>query len=367
MLNSFFKAQLNSKTGLKKRFFLAAFTFLVALPGLLSIFFVHFSENSLFQPKIFAIMIGFEFFFRGILGLLGAIGLWRGTRWGYTFAITMWITLVLLSVVNISQVLLNNVTLQLIFLLSNNPHAQESFVVKAIGKIFWGLPIIFVLSRDLWKMKKYSHAQILSATSSGIRIFSKEFLLFVGIGIVVIIMSITWVLGKADTGIPENNILPPGNLEDREGETAGWKTYQNKEHGITFKFPPFLEDDTLFLDTPTRKTIVDLSSFQDAKGKTALNSIELVKYTYSAEDAISELEKIWPEKGPGKKFTLGNYTFHEFTLTDEQDEFDVYFYVNVPGKVKESFGFNMILNGDFNGVPLREVAKTILESVKFAK
>lgn len=133
---------------LKKRRIIGIFTIIAGIPGLWSPFLFFITPLSL--KVIFLFLLGFVT--RGLAGVVGGIGLWKGKKWGYQLACIMWGFLALSGIFNLCQVYFGGEEIQAMFILDEGLKAKT--LAKSAGCIFWGFLINYTLIRDLRKLKK---------------------------------------------------------------------------------------------------------------------------------------------------------------------------------------------------------------------
>jgi hypothetical protein len=133
---------------MKKRKFIGFMTVLSGLPGIAGItffFMFGFSFSSMALLAIAAIL------FRGVAGTIGGILLWKGKRLGYQLSIVCHSYLMIAGVITLYQILIAGGEVSFAFTPENQFFLKA--LSRSIGKLIWGIPFIFILSRDLFNSK----------------------------------------------------------------------------------------------------------------------------------------------------------------------------------------------------------------------
>ena len=128
---------------MKKRKYISFMTMLVSLPGLFAPA-VLFMEIENMQLLLLAIT---AFLLRGVCGVVGSVMLWRGKKLGYKLASVSW---AYITVVALYSLIVLHMQVPPSFEFNEINHmVYLKPLSNGLGKLIWGLPILYILIRDL--------------------------------------------------------------------------------------------------------------------------------------------------------------------------------------------------------------------------
>jgi hypothetical protein len=130
--------------GLKRRKFFGIITILTGLPGLFSLLLFWITDFSF--CKIFLTIAAF--LFRGCAGVIGGILLFKGKRLGYYLSILSWSYLIIVSLFSLISLGAGDYNWDL-STYDGSSTIHFKLFSKAIGKIIWGLIILYILVKDI--------------------------------------------------------------------------------------------------------------------------------------------------------------------------------------------------------------------------
>lgn len=131
---------------MKKRRLEGAITVLAGLPGLAGILLLIKISN---LPTAAFIVVTNSIFFRGLLGTMGGILLWRGRAWGYYLSLLSWAYMIAVSILTISSEAINDGAISAGLFV----HEYETTL-----KLVLGTPICYILLRDIFESKNLFRA-----------------------------------------------------------------------------------------------------------------------------------------------------------------------------------------------------------------
>jgi len=134
---------------MKKRKFIGAITFLTGLPGLAVIAIMFWGE---FVFSYMTLLIIAAFIFRGVCGVTGGVLLWQGKKLGYQLSILTWLYLVIIAFAATYQMFFTDIFTSYAFTVENKMFT--SFFGKTMGKFLWGVPILYILIRDIKSLEQ---------------------------------------------------------------------------------------------------------------------------------------------------------------------------------------------------------------------
>ena len=133
-------------TSMKKRKFIGLMTILGGIPGFGALITIAVGNTS---SSYITFLVMTELLFRGVCGTIGGILLWQGKRIGYIFSLTCWSYMAIVASYTIfSGDLFKNLEF------SSDNKFFWSTLGKIAGKISWGIPFIFILTRDLIRTRE---------------------------------------------------------------------------------------------------------------------------------------------------------------------------------------------------------------------
>ncbi|MDP4008938.1 MAG: hypothetical protein Q8P71_00745 [bacterium] len=344
--------ELSTEVSLKKRKIIAIITLGTGILGLASPIMFFFGTSF-----VMAFYVALGFFLRGVAGVVGGIGLWKGERWGYWAAIVMWLYLIVASLINLSYLFFDGITDIHIQLLLDEAFKMQ-LIAKSTGRLIFGIPIVAVLGADLWRTRK---------------VFFQKIALAKPVVVLMLVLLVggtalgAWsILSKPTTQKPEP--VSEQYLQEVEEKTKGWKTYQSEDYGVAFKYPPELdllprEEGGDSLRAFGLETLADFTWLADNTKDTALS----VKLDFdSAKDASAMLAEIFKFEVITEQ--IRGRTFYKVDLSSEEDPdaFFTQFYTDFPFIEYTSLSFLMYFDERMpdTGMSPQEIAETILSSLE---
>ena len=89
------------------------------------------------------------FLFRGLAGVIGGVLIWRGKKMGYHLTAVAWLYLVTVGLIALAQIHGNPAVVPSFELTPENSALYLKPLAQAIGKIIWGVLILYVLFKEL--------------------------------------------------------------------------------------------------------------------------------------------------------------------------------------------------------------------------
>ncbi len=87
------------------------------------------------------------FIFRGVCGVTGGVLLWQGRKLGYQLSIITWLYMVVIAFAASYQIFFTDIFTSYELTVENKLFA--SMLGKTMGKFLWGIPILYILIREL--------------------------------------------------------------------------------------------------------------------------------------------------------------------------------------------------------------------------
>lgn len=134
-----------------KRKIIGFMTILGGIPGVGGL--LHFM-NDIGEVSLGFVLIVLAVFCRGICGVVGGVLLWRGNKLGYQLSIVMWGYMVIVGLLAFYQIFTDPHFTSFEFSPENS--VFWSVIGKSAGKLIWGIPFLYILTRDLLALKKNS-------------------------------------------------------------------------------------------------------------------------------------------------------------------------------------------------------------------
>lgn len=100
-----------------------------------------------FPFSYITLLFGAAFIFRGICGVTGGVLLWQGKKLGYQLSIVAWLYLVIIACAATYQMFFTDLFTSYAFTVENK--LFTSLFGKTMGKFLWGIPILYILIREL--------------------------------------------------------------------------------------------------------------------------------------------------------------------------------------------------------------------------
>jgi hypothetical protein len=130
---------------MRRRWFIGLVTILTGLAGLAAPLVLMFFGSSI--SAFLFVMTILAFGLRGVAGTVGGVLVWRGRRLGYQLSVACWLYLVIVGLVALVQLFTGSPP-------SSPALGPESRLFwralgTSLGKLFWGIPILYILIRDL--------------------------------------------------------------------------------------------------------------------------------------------------------------------------------------------------------------------------
>ena len=145
---------------MKKREFIGLMTILGGIPGFGALITIAMGNTN---SSYITFLIMAALLFRGVCGTIGGILLWQGKRIGYIFSLTCWLYMVIVGTMTSCTIFSGDLFKNFEF--SPDNQFFWSALGSSAGKIFFGTPFIFILTRDLIITREKASTRTLNPSS----------------------------------------------------------------------------------------------------------------------------------------------------------------------------------------------------------